>query len=142
MTQWLQNQKGTLPAALAVDGKWIRDQILSVSLTDHETGAPVAIGFADEKINSEEQKQEGEQTVARKLYKQVDLQDATITADALHNSKPDAQAILHSHGDYILQLKDERRHSYQQALNKAKDPPLLPVKKKSTASMVGSMSVR
>ena len=49
MTQWLQSQKGTLPAALAVDGKWIRDQILSVSLTDHETGAPVAIGFADEK---------------------------------------------------------------------------------------------
>lgn len=118
MTQWLQSHNGTLPAALAVDGKWIRDQVLSVCLSDHETGAPVAIGFADKKINTPEQKREGEQTVARKLYKQVNLENVIITGDALHNSKPDAQAVLSEGGDYIFQLKDERRHSYQQAVKK------------------------
>ena len=60
----------------------------------------------------------------------------------LHNSKPDAQAILGNDGDYILQLKDERRHSYQHALSKAEDTPLLPTKNKLTANMAESMSVK
>jgi hypothetical protein len=37
---WLQANLGTLPRALAVDGKWIRDRALSLCLSDHETGAP------------------------------------------------------------------------------------------------------
>jgi hypothetical protein len=142
MTQWLQSHNGTLPAALAVDGKWIRDQVLSVCLSDHETGAPVAIGFADKNINTPEQKQEGEQTVARRLYKQVNLENVIITGDALHNSKPDAQAILNSGGDYILQLKDERRHSYRQAVKKAQQTPLFLTKKSPTVRMDALMNAK
>jgi len=46
LNRWLGSNLGTLPRALAVDGKWIRDRALSLCLSDHETGAPVAIGFA------------------------------------------------------------------------------------------------
>ena len=139
MTQWLQSHHGSLPGALAVDGKWIRDQVLSVCLSDHESGAPVAIAFADKNINTPEQKQEGERAVARKLYAQVNLENKVISADALHNSKPDAEAILKNGGDYLLQLKDERRYSYQQAQKKAQQSPLLITKKSQTAPTAGSI---
>ena len=61
------------------------------------------------------QKREGEQTVARKLYSQSNLTAAVITADNLHNSQPDAQAILDTGADYVLQIKQENRHSYKAA---------------------------
>ena len=60
--------------ALAVDGKWIRDRALSLCLSDHETGAPVALGFAKEKTKPDDAqspdgfKREGEQTIALRLY--------------------------------------------------------------------------
>lgn len=112
---WLEDHQGELPRALALDGKWIRDRVLSVSLSEHESGAPVAIGFAGTHIKDEEQKREGEQTVARKLYKHSNLDGAVITADSLHNSQPDAQAILDAGADYVLQIKQENRHSYKAA---------------------------
>jgi hypothetical protein len=90
--QWLQANVGTLPRALAIDGKWIRDRALSLCLSDHETGAPVAMGFAKEKIkNDDEQskddyKREGEQTVALRLYETTHLQNATVTGDARNNN--------------------------------------------------------
>ena len=65
---WLGSNLGTLPRALAIDGKWIRDQALSLCLSEHETGAPVAIGFAKQASKTEENKRECEQTVALKLY--------------------------------------------------------------------------
>jgi hypothetical protein len=74
LNQWLQAHLGTLPRALAIDGKWIRDRALSLCLSDHETGAPVALGFAREKTKSngeqsqDDYKREGEQTVALRLY--------------------------------------------------------------------------
>ena len=74
LNQWLQANQGILPRALAIDGKWIRDRALSLCLSDHQNGAPVAMGFAQEKIQSNEKqsqddyKREGEQTVALRLY--------------------------------------------------------------------------
>jgi hypothetical protein len=115
ISRWLEDHQGELPRALALDGKWIRDRVLSVGLSEHESGAPVAIGFAGTHVKDDEQKREGEQTVARKLYKQSNLTGAVITADSLHNSQPDAQAILDAGADYVLQIKQENRHSYQAA---------------------------
>jgi hypothetical protein len=41
LTRWLQSQVGRLPAALALDGKTIRDHLgCIVSLVEHEDGAP------------------------------------------------------------------------------------------------------
>ena len=123
-----------MPRALALDGKWIRDRVLSLSLSEHESGAPVAIGFAGTHIKDDEQKREGEQTVARKLYEQSNLNGAVVTADALHNSQPDAQAILDASADYVLQIKQENRHSYKAAEQIAQGTPFLPITKNLMAA--------
>lgn len=138
INQWLQAHLGTLPRALAIDGKWIRDRALSLCLSDHETGAPVALGFAKEKTKNDDQqskddyKREGEQTVALRLYATTHLQNATVTGDALNNNKPQAQAVLDAGGDYFFQLKNENRHAYKAALQKAQATPLLPTPKRLT----------
>lgn len=148
LNRWLQANLGTLPRALAVDGKWIRDRALSLCLSDHQTGAPVALGFAKEKTkNDNEQskddfKREGEQTVALRLYKNTNLHNATITGDALNNNKPQAQAVLDAGGDYFFQLKNENRHAYKAALKKASTTPFLPTQKSLTPGTDASTSAR
>jgi hypothetical protein len=49
LTQWLQLHSGKLPAALALDGKFIRDTVGIVCLVDHETGVPTAMAKASKK---------------------------------------------------------------------------------------------
>lgn len=138
LNQWLQANLGTLPRALAIDGKWIRDRALSLCLSDHETGAPAAMGFAKEKTKNDDDqskddyKREGEQTVALRLYATTHLENATVTGDALNNNKPQARAVLDAGGDYFFQLKNENRHAYKAALQKAKGTPLLPTQKSQT----------
>ncbi len=56
LNAWFASNLGTLPRALAVDGKWIRERALSLCLSDHETGAPVAIGFAAQVSKTDENK--------------------------------------------------------------------------------------
>lgn len=143
---WLQANVGTLPRALAVDGKWIRDRALSLCLSDHDTGSPVALGFAKEKTQTDDQqskddyKREGEQTIALRLYATTNLQNATITGDALNNNKPQAQAVLDGGGDYFFQLKNENRHAYQAAAKLAETPPFSPTQKSQTPATDGSTS--
>jgi hypothetical protein len=147
LNQWLQTSLGTLPRALAVDGKWIRDRALSLCLSEHDTGAPVAMGFAKEKVQTDDQqskedyKREGEQTIALRLYQTTDLQNATITGDALNNNKPQAQAVLDAGGDYFFQLKNENRKAYKTAAQKAEGSPLLPIPKSLTPIMDVAISV-
>lgn len=146
LNQWLGANLGTLPRALAVDGKWIRDRALSLCLSDHQTGAPVAMGFAREKIQSndeqtrEDYKREGEQTVALRLYASTRLENATITGDALNNNRPQAQAVIQGGGDYFFQLKNENRHAYQAAVQKAKGTPFSPTPKNRTPDMDAATS--
>jgi hypothetical protein len=148
LNQWLQANLGTLPRALAVDGKWIRDRALSLCLSDHETGAPMALGFAKEKTQNEieqskdDYKREGEQTVALRLYATTNLENATITGDALNNNKPQAQAVLDAGGDYFFQLKNENRHAYKAALQKAEATPFLPTQKSLTPATDAATSAR
>ena len=138
LNQWLQANVGTLPRALAIDGKWIRDRALSLCLSDHETGAPVAMGFAKQKIQTDVEqskddfKREGEQTIALRLYETTTLQNATVTGDALNNNKPQAQAVLDAGGDFLFQLKNENRHAHKAAVQQSKTPPLLPTPKSRT----------
>ena len=148
LNQWLQANLGILPRALAVDGKWIRDRALSLCLSDHETGAPVALGFAKEKTQNDDQqtkedfKREGEQTIALRLYATTNLQNATVTGDALNNNKPQAQAVLDGGGDYFFQLKNENRHAYKAAVQKAKTTPFLPTPKSLTPATDAAISAR
>ena len=148
LNQWLQANLGILPRALAVDGKWIRDRALSLCLSDHETGAPVALGFAKERTQNDDQqtkedfKREGEQTIALRLYATTNLQNATVTGDALNNNKPQAQAVLDGGGDYFFQLKNENRHTYKAAVQKAKTTPFLPTPKSLTPATDAAISAR
>jgi len=140
---WLGTNLGTLPRALAVDGKWIRDRALSLCLSDHETGAPVAVGFAAEVSKTDQNKREGEQTVALELYGKTNLEGATVTGDALNCNKPQAHAILDAGGAYFLQIKDENRHAYQAAERTAKEgTPFLPTQKSPTSPTDASTSAR
>jgi len=40
LNAWLAAHHGTLPRALALDGKYIRDLLLTLALSEHESGAP------------------------------------------------------------------------------------------------------
>ena len=128
--------------ALAVDGKWVRDRVLTVCLTDHESGAPVAVAPASSKVRNDSQKQQGETTVARALYARTALDHAVVTADALHNSRPDADAILQAGGDYLLQLKQEARHSFKAAEKAAATAPLFLSRKNPTPPTDASTPAR
>ncbi len=124
ISEWLQSHHGTLPRALALDGKYIRDQVLSVCFSEHESGAPVAIGLAQEKPRSENNKKEGELSVGRQLYKRINLDNAIVTADALSCNQNDARGIVENGGDYLLQIKNERRKALQYARSCAQASPL------------------
>jgi hypothetical protein len=49
LTGWLQEQAGTLPGALAMDGKFIGDVVGVLTLAEHETGAPEAMAHCSKK---------------------------------------------------------------------------------------------
>lgn len=103
LSGWLEAHRGTLPAALALDGKMIRDVIGVVTLADHDQGDARAMSVMSEK--------EGEgqhceiKSAQRLLENSSPLDHQIITADALHAQKLTAQIIVEKGGDYILQLK-------------------------------------
>lgn len=139
---WLGSNLGTLPRALAIDGKWIADRALSLCLSDHETGVPVAVGFAAEVSKTDENKREGEQTVALRLYKETNLSGAVVTGDALNCNLPQTQAVVKFGGDYFFQLKDERRNAYKSALAEAEGSPLLPMSKSPASPTAAAIAAR
>jgi hypothetical protein len=53
LSGWLQSRAGSLPGALALDGKMIRDHIGLLTLAQHEDGAPVAVAVYDQKEGTE-----------------------------------------------------------------------------------------
>lgn len=123
---WLAAHVGTLPRALAVDGKWVRDRALSLCLTEHESGAPVAVGFAKVGDGGPEAKREGEQSVAKRLYEQANLENAVVTGDALYCDQHQARAVLEGGGDYLFQMKNETRQAWKAAQAQAELSALLP----------------
>ena len=129
LSQWLQAHHGTLPRALAVDGKYVRDRVLTLCLSEHATGAPVALTIAAPAPCTPEAKQEGELTAARRLYARTELQGALVTADALHCEAETMRLIVEGGGDYLLQLKANQPHALARAQAlAASQSPLLPAK--------------
>jgi hypothetical protein len=79
LNDWLQSRAGSLPGALALDGKMIRDHIGLLTLTQHEDGAPVAVAVYDQKEGTER----CELSAAWALLQQSPALDGKmITADA------------------------------------------------------------
>lgn len=129
LSDWLAQHSGTLPAALALDGKFIRDTVGIVCLVDHETGVPLAMAPASCK---EGEGENCEMKVAQRLIeRQADLSHVCITADALHAQRRTVQQIVARGGTFLVQVKDNQKNVHQLAADLTADlPPLLtrPVK--------------
>ena len=122
---WLQSHSGTLPQALALDGKMIRDHIGLLTLAQHEDGAPQAVAVYDQKEGTER----CEQTAAAALLEKAPALDGKIiTADPLHCQRSHARAIVGKGGDYLFQIKGNQPKLFQlaQGLDALKDTPFLP----------------
>jgi hypothetical protein len=132
LTAWLQANAGTLPCALALDGKMIRDHIGMVTLAEHEDGSPAAMAIMDQKEGTER----CELVAARELIERLPtLEGKTVTADALHCQKQTARAIVEKGGEYLLQIKGNQPNLLRHAqILAAASPPLLPKAKRDTGA--------
>ncbi len=122
---WLQTRAGTLPQALALDGKMIRDHIGLLTLAQHEDGAPQAVAVYDQKEGTPR----CELTAATALLEKLPaLDDKIVTADALHCQKPHARAIVEKGGEYLLQIKGNQPGllAQAQAFDALPGTPFLP----------------
>lgn len=107
LSRWLQAHAGSLPVALAMDGKMIRDTVGIVCLADHETGVPQAMATMSQK---EGEGDRCELKTAQKLILQMpDLNGKLITADALNCQVKTAQDIVAQGGEYLLQVKNNQK---------------------------------
>ena len=123
LSEWLSSQQDTLPGALALDGKMIRDIVGTVSLVDVEDGAPVAVSVMEQKENTSR----CELKAAQELLAAVpSLEGKTVTADALHCQKTTARMILEKGGEYFLQIKANQKHLNQIAQAGREEAPFLP----------------
>lgn len=133
LNTWLQSRAGQLPAALALDGKMIRDHIGLLTLAQHEDGAPQAVAVYDQKENTPR----CEQTAAAALLEKLPALDGKIiTADPLHCQRAHARTIVGKGGDYLFQIKGNQPHLLKQAqgLDALKDTPFLPTANPDTAA--------
>jgi len=112
LDQWLLQQAGRLPQALALDGKMIRERVGLLTLAQHEDGAPCAVAVYDQKKDTPR----CEQTAAAALLKNLPALDGqTITADPLHCQKPNAAVIVEKGGEYLFQVKGNQSALLNQA---------------------------
>jgi hypothetical protein len=112
LTQWLRSRAGTLPAALALDGKMIRDHIGLLSLVQHEDGSPQAMAVYDQKEGTERCELAAAQAVLESLE---GLDGQMITADPLHCQRKLARTIVEKGGDYLLQVKGNQKRLFKKA---------------------------
>lgn len=130
--EWLQARAGTLPQALALDGKMIRDHIGLLTLAQHEDGAPQAVAVYDQKEGTER----CEQTAAVALLEKIpELDGKLVTADALHCQKPHARHIVEKGGEYLLQIKANQPGllAQAQAFDALPGTPFLPRPRQAAA---------
>jgi hypothetical protein len=104
LTVWLQANAGVLPRSLALDGKSVGDGRcgMIITLCRHEDGRPVAM------IPASGKKEDCEVSEARALLadQQVELVNALVTADPLHNKEATVRVLLEKGGDYLIGTKE------------------------------------
>lgn len=123
LTAWLQANTGLLPRSLALDGKSVGNGRcgMIITLCRHEDGRPVAMAPATGK------KEDCEVSEARALLAddRVQLANALITADPLHNKHDTIQIILQKGGDYLVGTKENTSRRLKGANRALKDSPFL-----------------
>ena len=104
LTAYLQAHAGLLPRSLALDGKSVGNGRcgMIITLCRHEDGRPVAMTVARGK------KEDSEVSEGRALLAdpQVELVNALVTADPLHNKADTVRVILEKGGDYLIGTKE------------------------------------
>ena len=125
LSAWLQSGRDRLPTALAMDGKMIRDLIGVLSLSEHDSGVPVAVAIQTEKKGDGQhcELEVGKRTLATQAHL---LDGALVSSDALHTQKPNALSVTDAGGDYLFQVRDNRRVLRKLAQAKAAATPFLP----------------
>ena len=124
LTDWLAVHRGSLPAALALDGKMIRETIGILSLVDTETGVPVAMKIMTQK---EGDGKRCEKNVARQVVASLpDAQGALISGDALHTDQTMAHLAVENGADYLLQVKGNQPTIKARLARRTAGSPLLP----------------
>jgi hypothetical protein len=124
LTAWLTANRGSLPSALALDGKMIRDTIGVLSLVEVETGVPAALRIMTQK---EGDGAHCEKSVARQLVQGLpDAQGALLSGDALHTDKVMAQTSVANGADYLLQVKGNQPTIKARLARRTASTPLLP----------------
>ena len=115
LTAWLQANAGLLPRSLALDGKNVGDGRcgMIITLCRHEDGRPVAMTPASGK------KEDCEVSEGRALLAdpQVELVNALVTADPLHNKEATVRIILEKGGDYLIGTKENTAQRLAGALS-------------------------
>jgi hypothetical protein len=124
LTAFLQAHAGLLPRSLALDGKSVGDGKcgMIVTLCRHEDGRPVAMAVARGK------KEDCEVSEGRALLADpaVQLADALVTADPLHNKQATVEVILNKGGDYVMATKENTSRRLAGAKEALRDTPFLP----------------
>lgn len=131
LSQWLLCRAGTLPVALAMDGKMIRDHIGLLTLAQHEDGAPQAIAVYDQKEGTER----CELSAAQALLESLEALDGKmITADPLHCQRLGARTTVEKGGEYLFQIKANQKRLFKlaQKFGALSDTPFLPSAKPAT----------
>jgi hypothetical protein len=124
LTEWLAANRGSLPAALALDGKMIRDTIGVLSLVEVETGVPAGLRIMTQK---EGDGAHCEKSVARELVDEMpDAQGALISGDALHTDKTMAHIAVENGADYLLQVKGNQPTIKARLARRTAATPFLP----------------
>ncbi len=119
LNTWLASNASTLPQALAMDGKMVRDHFGVLSLARHVDGAPVAMALYDQKEGTDR----CEQSAATALIESMpSLDNQLITADALHCQRKVARTIVEKGGEYLLQIKGNQPNLEKRAKTKDSTP--------------------
>jgi hypothetical protein len=101
LNDWLARRAGSLPQALVLDGKMIRDHIGLLTLAQHEDGAAQALAVYDQKEGTERC---APTAAVELLEKPPALDGKIITADPLHCQRKTARLIVEKGGDFLLQM--------------------------------------
>ena len=107
---WIRENEGQLPRQLALDGKFIQNVTGLVSLSDTETGVPVAMAQISQK---KKQGEKCEVIVGRKLLRETDLSNAVVSLDALHCQQETVREVVMSGGEALVQVKKNQKTIYQ-----------------------------
>lgn len=130
LSGWLGAHRGALPAALALDGKTVRQKLGTiVTLCDVDQKVPVAVAATKDPG--------GEQTCARALLRspEVSLLNATVSLDALYANHENANLIVQEKGcDYLISLKENQPTMLAHVEKQLAGAPFLPTPRRAATA--------